>query len=143
MSLLDLSGVSAQGDPVPSGQYLTVIEKAELADTRSAGKMIKVQFKIQEGPCENRIVFNQYNIQNASPQATQIGLGQLKQMMTKFGHPNPNQLASTQELVGLRGLIRVKVEEDGQYGPQARITSYATAPTSGPVTGAPSAKTPF
>lgn len=132
---LDLSNVSEQGTPVPDGAYNVVVEKAELADTRSGGKMIKVQLSVIDGPHANRKIFNQFNIDNANAQAVQIGLGQLKGMMKAFGHPNPNKLTSTQELVGLKGVARVKVEEDPGYGPQARIKSYAALAGSGPVTG--------
>lgn len=142
MSLnLDLSNAQEQGTPIPAGQYHVSVEKADLADTKTGGKMIKVQFNIVEGDQEGRKIFNQYNIQNASPQAVQIGLGSLKSMMKAFKHPNPNRLESTAELVGLHGMIRTKIEEDGQYGPQTRVTSYTAVTASGQVTGA--AATPF
>lgn len=147
MVLVDLTNVQSQGDTVPAGKYPVSVSKAELADTRSGGKMIKVQFKILEGPQENRVVFNQFNIQNASPEAQKIGLGQLKQMMIKFGHQNPNQLASVTELIGLKGQISVKIDDDDAYGPQARVTSYSQfqptggLDTSGP--GTPKAGSPF
>lgn len=137
MSLgLNLENVSEQGTPVPDGSYNVAVEKAEVKDTRTGGKLIAVQFSVLDGPHANRKVFTQYNMENANAQAVQIGLGQLKGMMKAFGHKNPNRLESTDELVGLKGVIRVKVEEDPGYGPQARVKSYAPLAGSGPVTGA-------
>lgn len=127
MSLgLDLSQAQEQGDPVPDGQYLVSVVKAEVVDTKAGGQMIKLQHKIAEGqPQQGRIVFDNFNIKNANPQATQIGLGQLKTMLKAFGHPNPNRLESTNELLGLKGLINVKVEADPGYGPQSRVKRYS------------------
>ncbi len=136
MSLgLDLSNVPEQGTPVPDGSYNVSIDKAEVTDTRTGGKMIEVQFSILDAGQKNRKIFNRYNIENANPQAVQIGLGQLRGMMKAFGHPNPNRLESTEELLGLKGVVKVKVEEDPGYGPQARVKAYAPLAASGAVTG--------
>jgi hypothetical protein len=87
--------------------------------------MIKVQYKVT-GPTQiGRVIFDQYNIENANPQAVQIGLGQLKGMMKAFGHKNPNRLESTEELLGLKGQVTVKtVDDGGAYGPQVRVRGY-------------------
>ncbi len=139
--MLDLSGVS-ENQTVPTGQYTASVEKAELTDTRSGGKMIKVQLKVLEGDHKNRMIFDQFNTENANPQAVQIGLSQLKGMMKAWGHPNPNRLESCEELLGLRGLVNVKVEEDPGYGPQARVKAYKALATAGAVGGTPAAGAP-
>lgn len=124
MSLLDLSGVEENNNVLPEGTYSVMVEKAELVPTKTGGEMIKIQYKVIEGKGTGRSVFAQYNIKNANPEAAQIGLGQLKTMMKAFGHPNPNKLETTQELVGLKGVVSVKIEEDKGYGEQNRIKSY-------------------
>lgn len=126
MSLgLDLTNATEQGTPIPDGTYAVMVNKAEVADTKTGGQMIKVQLKVLDGqPQAGRVIFDQFNIKNANPQAVQIGLGQLKGMMKCFGHPNPNRLESTQELMGLRGQVTVKTESDAQYGPQSRVKGY-------------------
>jgi hypothetical protein len=125
MSLLDLSGVTEQGTPIPDGTYSVIVEKAEVSPTKTGGEMIKVQYKIKEGPHSGRNIFDQFNIKNQNPQAVQIGLGQLKGMMKSFGHANVNKLESTKELVGLKGLVTVKnVDDGGQYGSQTKIRAY-------------------
>lgn len=125
MSLLDLSGVTEQGTPIPDGTYSVIVEKAEVSPTKTGGEMIKVQYKIKEGPHSGRNIFDQFNIKNQNPQAVQIGLGQLKGMMKSFGHANVNKLESTKELIGLKGLVTVKnVDDGGQYGSQTKIRAY-------------------
>lgn len=121
---LDLQGVAAAGDPLAAGAYNVIVEKAEVAPTKTGGQMIKVQLKVLDGPSTGRMIFDQFNIQNSNPQAVQIGLGQLKGMMKAFGHPNPNMLQTTQELIGLKGTAVLKIENDPQYGEQARVKGY-------------------
>lgn len=128
MMNLDLSGVVEQDAAVPDSTYNVVVEKAELADTKSGGKMIKIQTKIMDGPAKGRNLFTQFNIENANPQAVQISLGQLKSMMTSFGHKNPNKLESCNELVGLRGSVKTKLKTD-DYGTKAEIKSYGPVAT--------------
>lgn len=128
---LDLSDVTEQGSPVPDGKYAVCVTQAELKATSTGGLMVKVQLKITEGqPQAGRVVFDQFNIKNASAEAQRIGKGQLKGLMKNFGHADPNSLKSMQELIGLKGTITVKVKEDG-YGPQSRVTSYGKLATVG------------
>ncbi|CAM6004914.1 unnamed protein product [Sphagnum balticum] len=137
MSLgLDLSQAQ-ENTPIPDGQYLVICNKAEVAPTKSGGTMIKVNLKIREGqPQAGRVVFDQFNIENANPQAVTIGLSQLKSMLKAFGHKNPNRLESTDEMVGLSGVIAVKtVDDGGSYGPQTKVRAYKSASVQGPANG--------
>jgi hypothetical protein len=134
MSLnLDLSTAEEQGTTIPDGTYSVVIEKAEVKLTKSGGTMISAQYKIKDGPHLNRNIFDIFNIENQNPMAVKIGLGQLKGMMKAFGHANPNKLQSTTELVGLKGMVTVKVEENEQWGPQVRVKGYKPMSLSTPV----------
>lgn len=140
MSLgLDLTNVTETGGPVPTGTYAVVIDKAEVSATKAGnGEMIKVQMKILDGqPQAGRVIFDQFNIKNPNPQAVQIGLGQLKGMLKAFGFPNPNKLESTTELLGLKGQVSVKVEEDPGYAPAARVKAYKPLTNAAPAPGAP------
>jgi hypothetical protein len=128
--MIDLSGVVEQGGPVPDGTYSVMVDKAEVSPTKTGGEMIKVQLKVLDGACRGRVIFDQFNIKNANPQAVQIGLGQIKGMMKAFGHPNVNRLESSQELVGLKGTVRTKVEDSPGYASQARVKAYGALPAS-------------
>lgn len=148
MTLLDLTGVEAQGASVPDGTYAVVVDKAEVTPTKSGGEMIKVNLKVTDGPSAGRVIFDTFNIRNTNPQATQIGLSQLKGMMKAFGHKNPNRLETVLELIGLKGLVTTKTQEDAGYAPQARVKAYKPSLTATPVVGgapgeAPKASNPF
>lgn len=122
--MFDLSNVVETGAPIPNGTYPVVIEKAQLKDTKTGGEMISVQLKITGEVMPGRNIFDQFNVKNANPTATQIGLGQLKGMMKAFGHPNPNRLESVNELIGLKGTVTTKIEDSTGYGEQVRIKAY-------------------
>lgn len=144
--LLDLTNVQATGGPVPAGNYNVVVEKAEVSPTKTGGEMIKVQLKILDGDQAGRNIFDQFNIKNANPQAVQIGLGQLKGMLKAFGFPNPNQLNSCADMIGLKGSVATKIEESPGYDPQARVKGYKALAGAAPVAGAveaPKAANPF
>lgn len=44
-------------DPIPSGDYDVVVESAESVLSKNGKNMIKVKFKVQGGPSNNRTVF--------------------------------------------------------------------------------------
>lgn len=144
--LLDLTNVQEVG-PLPPGNYNVVIEKAEVKPTKAGnGEMIKVQLKVLDGACAGRSIFEQFNIRNPNPEATQIGLGQLKGMLKSFGFPNPNQLGSCTDMIGLKGSVSTKIEESPGYDPQTKVKAYRPMGDAAPVAGAaeaPKAANPF
>jgi len=113
---------ASNGGVVPKGTYLVQVEKAELADTKSGGQMIKVQFNITGEQQNGRKLFEQYNIANANPQAVQIGLGQIKSLVVASG-ANLSKFTSPDQLVGLECLVNVKEYTD-DYGEKNSITAY-------------------
>lgn len=110
------------GGPVPKGTYLVQVEKAELADTKSGGKMIKVQFNIVGEQQNGRKLFEQYNIANQNPEAVKIGLGQIKSLVLAAG-ASISMFKTPDQLIGLECLVNVKTYED-DYGEKNAITSY-------------------
>lgn len=118
----NLDEVEAQSNLVPKGVYLVQVEKAELADTKSGGQMIKVQFNITGEQQNGRKLFEQYNIANENPIAVQIGLGQIKSLVVASG-ANLSKFQSPQQLIGLECLVNVKEYED-DYGAKNAITNY-------------------
>lgn len=113
---------ASTGGVVPKGTYLVQVEKSELADTKSGGKMIKVQFNIVGENQNGRKLFEQYNIANDNPQAVQIGLGQIKSLIMAAG-ANISMFKTPDQLIGLECLVNVKVYED-EYGEKNAITTY-------------------
>lgn len=135
--MLDLTNVIENGGPIPNGTYSVIVEKAEITTTKSGGEMIKTQYKVTEGAGQGRVIFDMFNIKNANPQATQIGLSQLKGMLKAFGHKNPNRLESATEIVGLKGQVTTRIEQSPGYDDQAKVKSYKPLVTGIASDGAP------
>jgi len=113
---------ASTGGVVPKGTYLVQVEKSELADTKSGGKMIKVQFNIVGEQQNGRKLFEQYNIANQNPEAVKIGLGQIKSLIMAAG-ANISKFTTPDQLIGLECLVNVKTYED-DYGEKNAITTY-------------------
>lgn len=112
----------SNGGVVPKGTYLVQVEKSELADTKSGGQMIKVQFNIVGEQQNGRKLFEQYNIANKNPEAVKIGLGKIKSLILASG-ANMSKFTSPDQLIGLECLVNVKTYED-EYGEKNGITNY-------------------
>lgn len=126
---LNLTEVTESGVAAP-GDYTVTCTEAEVRETKSgSGEYIKVKFETEN----SQVFFHNFNIKNANPKAQEIGLGQLKTFLRVGGKKDPNSLKDVMELVGLRCIIKVKVEDkQNEYGPQARITSFKPAAKKSP-----------
>jgi hypothetical protein len=125
-------------DPVPAGTYGVEVVESDVIDTKSGtGRMVKLTFKVMEGQCEGRQIWDNINFLNQSEQAQRIGQQALAELCAAVGHRGP--LEDTEVLHGVPLKIRVKIEEDksGNYGPQNRVQRYmpydaAERPSSAP-----------
>lgn len=108
---LDLTGASVNtGKTVlPTGLYNSVIAAAEVKETSKNGHGLVVTFKVEDGDHAGKQFDDFLNINNTNPDTVKWALNSLKTILTKGGHPNPNHLADTNELLGLR--MKVSVEE--------------------------------
>ena len=73
----DTRSVEPQGDyeVLPPGDYLALIEKAEVKQTKAAtGFYLKLTLCVLDGPCKGRKLFDNINIRNQSKQCEEIGL---------------------------------------------------------------------
>ena len=121
----DLSNVKSNtGNVLPSGKYETYLVEASLKDTKTGGKMIAAQFKIPSGEFANRVIFHNFNVENANQKATEIGLGQLKSLLECSGYATPDNLISVEDLVGLRVGVKTRVGKDTGYGEKAEISYF-------------------
>jgi len=130
--LVNLSGV--QTSEWEAGEYTVTCTNAEMKETKNGmGKYIKVEFSTPNG----RKLWNMFNIINAKEEAEKIGLQQLKSFLKASGHHNPDALKDLQELLNLRCIAKVKIEES-DYGTQPRISYFkpmAGAKAPGPAPG--------
>lgn len=121
---LNFEGVSESGVPAP-GEYTVTCTEAVVNETKAGtGEYIKVKLETVDGP----VFFHNFNIKNPNAKAVEIGMGQLKTFLRVAGKKDPNKLNGAEELIGLRCIVKVKVEDKGdEYGPQARITAFKPA----------------
>ena len=131
--LVDLTDTEAnQGfDALPPGPYMTQVTNAEVKTTRAGdGRYINVELEVTEPKSyAGRKVWDIFNIQNPSEDATKIGKANLKGFMQAAGHKNPNTLRDVNELVGLRVVATLIVKKDPNWGEGNQVKKYDPATT--------------
>lgn len=112
--------------PIPAGDYTVVLSKADMADTKSGGKMIKINAVVLDGEHEDRVVFDNVNIVNANPTAQEIGQARLSAICHAVGNLKPTD---TQELLNIPIQITVCIQpaKDG-YPESNKIRAYKALP---------------
>lgn len=122
---IDLSDV-VEGGVLAAGEYVVTCTDAEVRETKlGTGEYIKCVFETEDGAK----IFHMFNIKNENAKAVEIGMGQLKTFLRVAGKKDPNKVEAAGELLGLRCQVKTKVREaQGEYGPQAVITSFKAAP---------------
>jgi len=139
MALLNanLEGFQEQDDfsPVPPGEYLVTIVDSEVKSAKSSGNPMAVfTFEILGPTCRNRKLWDRFVLGN------EVAMSRLKGLAKAVGHRNPNFIRDTEELHGLRCLVRVKIEEQDGYDPKNVVTSFKPLESGGQTQqGAPAA----
>lgn len=127
--------------PIPAGDYKAMLQAMETKTTKNGdGKYIAATFQIIEGECEGRLIWANYNIENASEKAVQIGKSELADFLRAVDNPRPK---STQELLEPPTPFILKVGIDKNDPERNRVKGYAsvngktqeTAPRTQPSTG--------
>lgn len=111
-------------DALPAGNYMAAISESDIVPTKSGtGQMLKLTWRVTDGPMKGRVIFDRLNIQNANPKAEEIGQRQLSALCHAAG---VLQLQDTQQLHGIPMQIKVTVrrDESGQYGDQNEVKDY-------------------
>lgn len=113
---------SAPRDAVPAGDYQAILVKSERKlNTKKTGELLALEFQILNGPFQNRKLYANLNIRNASAQSQQIAWAELSALCHAVEVLSPGD---TQELHGIPLIVTVKVDKDSDRGPQNRITGY-------------------
>jgi hypothetical protein len=74
--------------PLPAGPYRVYIDKAETKENKNGkGFHVSVTIKVVAGDYEGRLIFQNFNIENNSEKAQQIGRAQFKKMLVGIGAP--------------------------------------------------------
>jgi hypothetical protein len=123
--MFDLSNVKAQGnDTLPAGKYVCNVTNTEMKDTKDGtGAYIRTELTVAEGDAKGRKVWFNINVRNKNPQATEIGMSQLKSLLVCAGYPTPDKLSGIGELNGLTVGVKTKVKTD-EYGEKAEVSYF-------------------
>ena len=108
-------------DPLPAGWYTASISGAEVKNTKSGGKMISLKYEILGPTHSGRFIFGNLNIRNANPKAEEIGRQQLGDIMRAIGLTH---LSDTDDLIGGKLSIKLKLTHSDQYGPGNDIQAW-------------------
>lgn len=125
--------------PLPEGKYKVMVNDSDIKPNKAGtGEVLKVVFKVIEGPYENRLLFHYFNIKHTNSKAEDIGLAQLSSLCRASGLEKP--INDSEELHGRRSIVNVKQEEyngkttnkiDSFY-PLASDTERITTPRNSP-----------
>jgi hypothetical protein len=103
------------------GKYLAEIIESEIKATRSGGTMLSMTFEMLN-PAKGRRVWHNYNLENKSEKAVEIGKQDLGYTAKAVGKP---RFDDTEELHNIPLTITVIVEQgDGEYGPSNKIKAW-------------------
>ncbi|WP_067582769.1 DUF669 domain-containing protein [Endozoicomonas ascidiicola] len=108
-------------EPLPAGEYLTMITESALENTKTGGRMVKLTYTIMEGQHESRKLWSQHNIENKSPRAEEIGRKELSRIAHAIGQP---MISDTDQLLNQVIRIRVVIKNDPGYGPKNEVKKW-------------------
>jgi hypothetical protein len=125
----NLSGFNAETvqpnegfNPLPAGDYPVVITESELKTTKAGtGKYLSLKLQVLDGKYQNRILFDNLNIQNPSEVAQQIGQGTLSAICRAVGVMTPQD---SSELHNKPLMATVKIENDQNGNPRNAVKGY-------------------
>lgn len=83
--------------PIPSGEYLVIIEEMELKNyqTTDQGQRVSVKLRVIEGPFTQRIVYANINLYHPNPQTAEIAQREMSALCAAVGRPAfnaPNEI---------------------------------------------------
>ena len=75
---------------VPPGKYVAQIVSSEMKDTSTGGQMLELTLEIQDGPHARRKLWDNLNLVNANPKATEIAQRTLSAICHAIGRMQVN-----------------------------------------------------
>lgn len=117
------SGAGGNYDPIPEGEYvLKAIDAEERQTSKGDGSYIKVKFEVAKGEHAGRLLWQNFNVNNPSAKAQQIGRQQLVAWATACGSPNADD---TDKLLDKMFKAAVSIEKGtGGYSDSNRIKAF-------------------
>lgn len=110
-------------DPIPDGEYtLKALDAEQKTTSRGDGTYIKVKFEVVKGEYAGRLLWQNFNIENPSQKAQNIGRQQLVAWATACGKPDADD---TDKLLEKPFRAAVGVEKGtGGYSDSNRIKAF-------------------
>ncbi|MBU0990948.1 MAG: hypothetical protein KJ737_00525 [Proteobacteria bacterium] len=121
----------------PPGWYPARVSDSSITHNEGKDQCIVFEFELEDGK-PGKV----WEYLSLAPTPTKnnstvrdISLSKLKTIATCCRHKNPNYIADTEELHGLKCMVRLKIEKDesGQYEPKNKISAYKSMDGNGPV----------
>lgn len=142
-NVLDLSGADSAGfAPVPSNRYNVRVHKVEMSEVKNEGKMaigtpmVKVQLKITSGPCEDKLVFDQFTLPPKDYEKADMMLGFFIRFLMALGYDEAKvkskgfDLNNLEDLIGKEAVATVILKPaKGQYDESNEVKGYKPAGT--------------
>ncbi|MGE4486334.1 MAG: DUF669 domain-containing protein [Synergistaceae bacterium] len=109
--------------PIPEGMYHVICVNSEIKPTKDGnGSYIELQFKVQGGDYDGRLLFERLNLWNQNEVAVDIANKTLTSICLVTG---VSQFNDTNQLHGIPFTIYVTVQPaKGEYGPSNNIKGY-------------------
>jgi hypothetical protein len=112
-------------EPIPAGEYILRAVEAEEKTTASGGTMIKAKFEVAKGEHTGRLLWQNFNIVNASETAQRIGRQQIVAWATACGKPNADD---TDKLLGKPFAASVDIDPPKNgYKASNKIKAFLTS----------------
>lgn len=110
-------------DPIPDGEYtLKALDAEQKTTSRGDGTYIKVKFEVVKGEYAGRLLWQNFNIENPSQKAQNIGRQQLVAWATACGKPDADD---TDKLLEKPFRAAVGIEKGtGGYSDSNRIKAF-------------------
>jgi hypothetical protein len=140
LGALDLQSVDTtdQYAALPAGNYPAVLVFSEVRDTKAGtGQYLYMEMEVIEGQSKGRKIFDRLNIQNPNKVAEEIGKKQLVKLMNALGVPLDT--ADSAAMHGKPFSVKLKIEDDAQYGPSNSVAAYMPAAGASPAAAVPQA----
>jgi hypothetical protein len=110
-------------DPIPDGEYLVMVEKAEEKPTKAeGGEQLVLQLKVIEGKYAKRVIFARINLQNKSAKCVEIGRAELSAFCRATGVLTPKAAFEFANRLLKVAVKVVKRQDNGELSNQ--VTKY-------------------
>ena len=121
---LDLSAIKETSNTIPEGFYNIIVESAEVKEGKNGSEYIKVKFVVLDEEYSGHAIYHNFFVNSqTSVKAMQIGLAQIKSLMSNAGIPS-DKLTDVNTLVGLVVSAKVKIRTSDEYGDQNSISYF-------------------